>query len=204
MHLCMTTKNSIIQTEAILFRKFTIFCRLHTSKRVDGLHLCGSACGIYSEEHAYCGRESNCDNYSREFHLNRYIHIARHGERADRSQYKPYQSAKQAQYDRLGQELEQYCGGLCAERFSDTDFARSFRYGDEHYIHNADTADEQRYRADRRDEGCEHVDNSIKKVDISCHIYERTRRSCRNCRGGYRAGSLQRCPRRQARNRISP
>ena len=57
--------------------------------------------------------------------------------------------------------------------FSDTDFARSFRYGDEHYIHNADTADEQRYRADRRDEGCEHVDNSIKKVDISCHIYER-------------------------------
>ena len=73
----------------------------------------------------------------------------------------PYKSAYEAQNYGLREELEQYRGRFGSESLSYAYFARSLRYGDEHNIHNAYSADYERYCADRRYEYGKYVYDRI-------------------------------------------
>ena len=108
MHLCGLQK-LLLYKRRQFYSLIYNFYKLHSSECIYRLHLCGSARRIYAEEYADCGRESDCDNYCRELHFNRYIHIARNRKRSDRAQNQSYQSAEQTQDYRLGQKLEQDC-----------------------------------------------------------------------------------------------
>lgn len=62
-----------------------------------------------------------------------------------------HQAADNAEDEGFEEELKKDVAGACANRFADTDFAGALRNGDEHNIHDANAADDERDACDERE-----------------------------------------------------
>ena len=73
--------------------------------------------------------------------------------------------AEQAERDRFDQELKEDVPPRRAERLADADLARALGDRDEHDVHDADAADEQRHRRDSGEQRREHRGRLAQRVE---------------------------------------
>ena len=71
-----------------------------------------------------------------------------HKKRYDKSEYYSENAAKQRKQDGFGKELGDDVLSFCSERTTDAYLSHSFGDGGEHYVHNSDTANQQRNAGD--------------------------------------------------------
>ena len=102
-------------------------------------------------------------------------HIRRHGKahvgkRASQTQNQPGyqqsdQAAKNADHQGLDQELQQDPFTAGADRFTNADFPGPLSHGNQHDVHDADSADQQRYAGNAAKQQTERAQNRIHGVE---------------------------------------
>jgi signal transduction histidine kinase len=103
-------------------------------------------------------------------------------------------AARDAEHERLDEELEHDVATSCAERLAHADLARPLRDRDQHDVHDADAADEQRDRRDAGEQEAERLRGLLERLE--------QRRLVAHVEVARLAGP-HRCSRRSARS-ISP
>src|ERR1035437_6062029 len=126
------------------------------AKRLDRVERGRLACGIVAEEHADSRGEADRDEHGRGGHCRTPAGEMGEEQRARISGDESADSAEDAHHDTLDQELRQHIRPSRADRHADSDFTRTFGDGHEHDVHDADAADDQRYRRDRREQAGHH------------------------------------------------
>jgi hypothetical protein len=122
------------------------------SERVDGIELRCLPRGIKAEDDADGGVERHRDEDDVDLNLHRPLEPRGQPPRHPDPACDAHQTSGDRQYERFDQELEEDARRLRADGHADADLARPFRDADEHDVHDADAADQQRDGGDAREQ----------------------------------------------------
>src|ERR1051326_8855722 len=125
-----------------------IVVRLLIAQRLDRVHQRRLARRVVAEEHADGDGEERREEHALRGELLRPFERPPDEERGDDADDPARRAADEAEQHRLGQELD--LDGLLGRADGDAhaDLARPLRDGDEHHVHDADPADDERDRGD--------------------------------------------------------
>jgi len=123
--------------------------RLFEAERLDGIEPGSLPRRIETEEYPHRAGEQSGDRDGLRWNRHRPLQQFAQQQRPAHTDRYTHESAKQAEQQRLAEELRLYAAFRGADSHADTDLARALRDRDQHHVHDPDAADEQGYAGDR-------------------------------------------------------